>query len=162
MIRPRLLRAGTFRLSLIFAGLYLLSGLALFALITWQTTAFEAARISAFLVTEAQSIAQGSPEEVTWAVRTQFSHRPRGIYHNTILSALFTPNGRLIAGNLDAAPSDLPADGQAHGIVLPSPAATRPAVPSSPSHGAFPMAACWCLGAALAFWSAWRRSLPAH
>lgn len=119
MIRARLLRAGTFRLSLIFAGLYLLSGLALFAVITWRTTRFETARISAFIVTEADSIAQGSPEEVTWAVRTQFSHRPRGIYHNTILSALFAADGRLIAGNLGVVPGDLPADGEAHAIVRP-------------------------------------------
>ncbi|HEX2940200.1 MAG TPA: HAMP domain-containing sensor histidine kinase, partial [Rhodopila sp.] len=49
-------------------------------------------------------------------------------YHNTIVSALFTAGGQLIAGNIDHIPTDLPADGRTHRIRLTLATAKAPRV----------------------------------
>ncbi|HQT76632.1 MAG TPA: ATP-binding protein [Rhodopila sp.] len=118
MTQVKLPRTGTLRLALIFAGACLISGLMLLAVIDWRTEAFETTRIANFVLTEANAVARGSPQEIAWMIRTQASSGHVDVYHNTMISALFTPAGQLIAGNIDHVPGDLPADGQAHHITV--------------------------------------------
>jgi signal transduction histidine kinase len=114
----RFLHTGTFRLSVIFSGACLLSGVMLFGAIYWQTKTFEMRRIAAFVVSEATAVSQGSPEEISWTVQTRFVQENHDKYHNMMFSALFAPDGHLISGNIDHIPADLPRDSEAHNIVL--------------------------------------------
>jgi signal transduction histidine kinase len=114
----RFLHTGTFRLSVIFSGACLLSGLMLFGAIYWQTKSFELRRIAAFVVSEADAVSQGSPEEIRWTVQTRFVQENQDKYHNMMFSALFAHDGRLITGNIDHIPAGLPHDSQAHNVVL--------------------------------------------
>ncbi len=104
---------GTFRLAVAFSGLSILSGVMLFGVIYRQTKAFEMQRISAAVVSQAAAMAQGTPEEIQWMVRTQFPRELHDQYHNTMYSALFSADGRLISGNIERIPPDLVADGTA-------------------------------------------------
>jgi signal transduction histidine kinase len=113
--------AGTFRLSLIFSAACVLSGVMLFATIYWRTKAFEMKRIALFVSSEAHAISHGSPDEIIWSVHTDVEHEYHDKYHNKTFSALFTPTGRLIAGDFERIPADLPADGRAHQIELRRP-----------------------------------------
>jgi signal transduction histidine kinase len=113
--------AGTFRLSLIFSAACVLSGVMLFATIYWRTKAFEMKRIAAFVSSEANAISRGSPDEIMWSVHTDAEHRYSDKYHNMTFAAFFTPTGRLIAGDLERIPADLPADGRVHEIELRRP-----------------------------------------
>jgi signal transduction histidine kinase len=90
----------------------------LFGAIYWQTRSFELRRIAAFVVSEADAVSQGSPEEIKWTVQTRFVQENQDKYHNMMFSALFAADGHLISGNIDHIPADLPHDSQAHNIVL--------------------------------------------
>jgi hypothetical protein len=123
--------AGTLRLSVIFSAACVLSGVMLFATIYWRTKTFEMKRIAAFVSSEAKAISRGSPDEIIWSIHTDVEHEHHDKYHNTSFSALFTPTGRLITGDLARIPADLPADGRPHDIVLQKPGnrgALRPVV----------------------------------
>jgi signal transduction histidine kinase len=114
----RFLRGGTFRLSVIFSGTCVVSGVLLFATIYWQTKNFETRRIGAFVLTEASTVSQGSADEILWTVRRRAAHEYQDEYHDMSFAALFAPDGRLLAGNLDRIPPELPADGRAHEVEL--------------------------------------------
>lgn len=58
MNQTRLTHSSTFRLSAVFAGTSLMTGLLLFALTYWQTKVFETNRISTFIATEGSSLFQ--------------------------------------------------------------------------------------------------------
>ncbi len=96
----------------------MLSGVVLFGAFYWQTKAFETRRIAAFVASEAAAVAEGSPNEIIWTVRTQFAQENYNKYHNIIFSGLFAADGSLIAGTLDHAPAGLPADGRARRVGL--------------------------------------------
>jgi signal transduction histidine kinase len=119
----RLLQTGTFRLSVIFSGACVASGLMLFAVIYWQTKTFETRRIAAIVAAEAAAISQGSPDEIMWMVQTQFPQDHHDGYDNITFSAIFTQDHHLIAGNLGRVPPGLPEDGQAHLVELRQPGA---------------------------------------
>jgi signal transduction histidine kinase len=114
----RFFRGGAYRLSVIFSAACVISGVLLFAAIYWQTKEFETKRISAFVSTEASTVSEGSTDEILWTLRRRAGAVHWDEYHDKIFAALFTPDGRLIAGNLDAIPPDLPADGQVHQVEL--------------------------------------------
>ncbi|HBK04436.1 MAG TPA: sensor histidine kinase [Acetobacteraceae bacterium] len=105
-----------FRLSVAFSGVCILSSVMLFAVIYRQTKAFETHRISAAVVRQAAALSQGTPEEIQWMVRTQFPRDYHDEDHNTIYSALFSPDGHLITGNIDHIPLGLQADGEAREV----------------------------------------------
>lgn len=107
-----------FRLSVAFSAVCILSGVMLFGVIYRQTKAFETRRISASVVSQALALSQGTTEEIQWMVRTQFPHALHDENHNTIFAALFTPDGRLVTGNLDHIPLGLVPDGQAHEVEI--------------------------------------------
>ncbi|HEX2941743.1 MAG TPA: HAMP domain-containing sensor histidine kinase [Rhodopila sp.] len=121
MTLVRILQTGTLRLSVIFSGVCLLSGVLLFAMIYWQIKTFEMQRLSAFVVNQAAAVSQGTPSQIDWMVRTQLRGVNEDEFHNTIYAALFGADGRLIAGNMDVLPAGLPVDGKAHHAVLEEP-----------------------------------------
>jgi signal transduction histidine kinase len=98
-----------------------LSGVMLFATIYWRTKAFEMKRIATFVSSEAHAISHGTPDEIIWSVHTDVEHEYHDKYDNMTFAALFTPTGRLIAGDLERIPAELPADGRAHDIELRRP-----------------------------------------
>jgi signal transduction histidine kinase len=111
---------GTLRLSVIFAAASLVSGVLLFVIIYLKITYYEVRRLDGYVVREAAALSNGSTEEIAWAIRGQFPEKRPDRFSTTIYAALYDPNGRLIAGNVDRMPGDLPADGQPHRISLPS------------------------------------------
>jgi signal transduction histidine kinase len=117
----RLFRGGAYRLSVIFSAACVVSGVLLFAAIYWQTKEFETRRISAFVSTEASTVAQGSTDEILWTLRRRANSDHWDEFDDRIFAALFTPDGRLIAGNLETIPANLPADGQIHEVELIKP-----------------------------------------
>ncbi|MEA2737541.1 MAG: hypothetical protein QOH05_848 [Acetobacteraceae bacterium] len=121
MTLARLLHTNTFRLSVIFSGACVLSGLMLFGTIYWQTKVFETRRIAAFVANQATVVSKGSPEEISWMVQTEFAGDHHDAYHNMTFAALFAADGHLIAGNLKDVPPGLPEDGRTHEIVLSEP-----------------------------------------
>jgi signal transduction histidine kinase len=112
------LRGGAYRLSLVYAAACVLSGVLLIATIYWQTKVFETKRIGAFVVMEANAISRGSDDQILWSVRSRTALRAPDEYNDVILVALFTPDRRPLAGNLEHLPPDLPADGRAHQVEL--------------------------------------------
>lgn len=121
MTLVKVLQTGTLRLSVIFSGVCLLSGVLLFGMIYWQIKTFEMQRLAAFVVNQAAAVSQGTPAEIDWMVRTQLRGVNEDEFHNTIYAALFAADGRLMAGNMELLPTGLPADGAAHHAVLEEP-----------------------------------------
>ena len=89
-------------------------GYCCFATIYWQTKVFETKRIGAFVVMEAGAISQGSDDQILWSVRSRTTLKAPDEYNDMIFAALFTPDRRPLAGNLEQLPADLQADGGAH------------------------------------------------
>jgi signal transduction histidine kinase len=114
----KLFLGGTFRLSVVFSGACVVSGVLLFATIYWQTKEFETRRIGAAVLTEASTVSHGSADEILWTVRRRTAHEYQDEYHDMSFAALFTPDGRPIAGNLEQVPAGLVADGRAHEVEL--------------------------------------------
>ena len=118
MKSPRLFRGVTVRLSVVFSGACMVSGVLLFATIYWQTKVFETKRIGAFVSTEATTVSQGSAEEILWTVQRRAAGEYQDEYHDMSFAALFAPDGHRLAGNLSFMPADLPADGRVHEVEL--------------------------------------------
>jgi signal transduction histidine kinase len=117
----RFFRGGAYRLSVIFSAACVISGVLLFAAIYWQTKVFETKRIGAFVSTEASTVSQGSTDEILWTVQRRTDHDYWGESSDLIFAALFTPDGRLIAGNLPTVPPGLRPDGLVHEVELIKP-----------------------------------------
>jgi signal transduction histidine kinase len=111
---------GTLRLSVIFSAASLVSGVLLFTVIYVKMNYYEVRRLDGYVIREATALSNGSTEEISWAIRGQFPEKRPDRFSTTIYAALFDPNGRLITGNVDRMPGDLPADGQPHRISMPS------------------------------------------
>jgi signal transduction histidine kinase len=105
-----LIQGTSFRLACGFAGFFAASTLALFLFIYWQTAGSEIGRIEALIANDARIVAA----EPTDAVQRFVETRVTGDFHRLSYAALFDPDGRPIAGNLDALPAGLPADGIVH------------------------------------------------
>jgi signal transduction histidine kinase len=114
----RFFKGGAFRLSVIFSAACVVSGVLLFATIYWQTKEFETRRISAFVLAEAETVSQGTTDQILWTVRRRTAHEYTDKYQDMIFAALFASDGRLIAGNLEQIPRNLPVDGSVHQIDL--------------------------------------------
>jgi signal transduction histidine kinase len=123
-------------LSVVYLAACVVSAVLLFAVIYWQTKVFEIRRISVFVSTEANTISQGSTDQILWSVRSRTTRDSPDIYHDMIFAALFSSDQRPIIGNLDQVPQGLPVDGQVHqteltpadGLATPEPviAVARP------------------------------------
>jgi hypothetical protein len=120
VILARFLQAGTFRLSVVFSGTCVLSGVLLFAAIYVQTKVFETRRIAAFVATEATAVSNGSPDEIMWTVG-MFTHEHYDGFHNMNFSGLYTADHRFIAGNIERLPPGLAVDGRTHEVDLAQP-----------------------------------------
>jgi methyl-accepting chemotaxis protein len=114
-------RGGAYRLSMIFSAACVISGVLLVAAIYWQTKEFETRRISAFVSTEASTVAQGPTDEILWTLRRRADSDHWDEFDEKIFAALFTSDRRLIAGNLETMPANLPADGLVHEVELIKP-----------------------------------------
>ncbi len=113
---PEVFRTAAFRLAEAFAAAFVLSTLLLFAFIYWQTAVYETGRIDAFIVRLAATAATAPPEQLMWTVGSRLSND----LHRLTFAALFDGKGRLVAGNLERIPADLPLDGRAHDAALPT------------------------------------------
>lgn len=86
--------------------------LVLFFFIYWQTAIYETNRIDAILNSEAAALAGEPQPDLVRAVGMRLSID----LHRITFAALFTPQGTLIAGNLQQKPAGLPSDGQVHSV----------------------------------------------
>jgi signal transduction histidine kinase len=109
-----LLRATPFRWALLVAGAFVVCTLVLFGFFYWQTCMYVTANIDGAIMEEAHLVAGDSPnagdQEVLAVIDRRLKDDPRRVK----LAGLFGPNGRRIAGNVEALPADLPLDGSAH------------------------------------------------
>jgi hypothetical protein len=109
-----LLRMARFRLALELSISFTTLLLALFGFIYWQTTQFETRRTDSFLVVELGRFAKEPEAGIIAAVGAR---RTEGIHRLTV-SALFSPNGTAIAGNLRRLPRLPLLDGRLHSVEL--------------------------------------------
>ena len=101
--------SSTFRLAISFAGAFVVSTLLLFSFIYWQTAIVEIERIDAELAHDARLMAQQDPAGLLESVRVRVAYD----IHRVTYAAVFTSDGRKIAGNLDHLPI-IAVDGSAH------------------------------------------------
>ncbi len=107
-------RTNTFRNSALASAAFAASTLALFAFIYWQTTLYESDRIDATVRNEAAIIAREPPQDLTRDLQARFA----GDLHRLSFAAIFTADGRMLAGDLASYPADLPTDGLAHVVTV--------------------------------------------
>jgi signal transduction histidine kinase len=112
VFQTEIVRSTPFRLAAAFAAAIAAVTLLLFAFIYWQTAIFETARIDARLQSEASVIAGESEAEILQTIDRQLAGN---LYHISFIG-LFTPEGKLLAGNLQHVPVGLPIDGRAHRV----------------------------------------------
>jgi len=110
-----LFRTAGFRLALTLSISFTTLVLALFGFIYWQTTQFETRRTDSFLVGE---LGQFAKEPASHIIAAVGARRTEGIHRLTI-SALFSPDGTAIAGNLERLPKRLLLNGRPYSVVLP-------------------------------------------
>lgn len=109
-----LFRTAGFRLAFTLSVSFTALTLVLFSFIYWQATHYQVRRTDAFLVGEEHRLASQSQPQVVAAVGAR---RTEGIHRLTV-SALFSADGLLLAGNLDAIPRHLSLDGRPHSLRL--------------------------------------------
>ncbi|TXN27503.1 ATP-binding protein [Methylobacterium sp. WL19] len=107
----RITRSFAFRWALGIALWSTLLSLTLFAFVYWQTAAFMQDELSQVLRHEVR-YAAGDPSKAGARIETWVSED----LHSVHFAGLFSPDGRKLAGNLDARPQALPLDGEVHRI----------------------------------------------
>ena len=114
-------RTSTFRLAMQFAAAFTLLTLLLFAFIYWQTAVVETKRVEAELEKDALALGKDASQNMREVIGLALASQS----HRITYVALFGSDGRLIAGNLDKLPMDLPADGRARRRDLAAPDQTN-------------------------------------
>lgn len=111
----RLLATATaFRWALAIAAGFTAMALLLFAFIYWQTAERERGRIDGIVLSEARRIAEAPGPDAARALEAWLAEDP----HGRLYGALFGPGGARLAGNVQAPPAGLAADGLAHRVVV--------------------------------------------
>jgi signal transduction histidine kinase len=111
---PDFVRSTTFRWALAVAGAFAACTLVLFGFVYWQTASYMTRNIDAVLTEEARLDDGTVREEVLTFIADHLLEDPRRIK----LAGLFGPDGRQLAGNVEAIPTTLPIDNRAHASEL--------------------------------------------
>jgi signal transduction histidine kinase len=106
----------TFRVTLLFSGLFAVSSLALFAFVYWQTALVETTRIDSLLIEDGRYLSRQTADALTGIVENRVMPGLRPVTY----VALFDQAQRFLAGNFTDFPKDLPLDGVAHRFVAKS------------------------------------------
>jgi signal transduction histidine kinase len=109
-----LLRSTTFRWALVTAGAFAAGNLLLFGGFYLRTTVYLQNNIDTAIVEAAHLLAASSREDMLESI----DHRLRDDPRRVRLAALFGPDGKRLAGNVETLPAELPLDGKAHGTAL--------------------------------------------
>lgn len=97
---PRFFRTSSFRLTIVYAAIFSLAGLALFAVIAWSVDGFMSGQIDDTVsneLTEIQADAGGTDIQALKRVIDGVTLHSPGFYY-----LLQTPDGHVLAGNMDA------------------------------------------------------------
>jgi len=97
---PRILRTSSFRLTLIYAGLFAASALMLLEVVYWATGVYISSSLDAAVdsdITELEDSLRGGGAE---ALTAQVKERVRQMPHGPVYYLLQDPDGTIIAGNL--------------------------------------------------------------
>ena len=100
---PDFTRTTTFRWTLAVAGAFVLGTLVLFGFVYWQTATYMTSRIDGTLAQALSVIADDAPEQRLESVDNRLRQDPRRIW----IAALFSADGRRIAGNIESLPPGL-------------------------------------------------------
>lgn len=103
-------RVSTFRLAILFGIVFTLANVALLSLIYWQTSSYLVHRIDDSISAMASNFKNLAPDQVAQEVNEALTYDLR----RSNLYGLFTPDGKVIAGNMKALPKALPVDGNIH------------------------------------------------
>jgi len=107
---PDFVRSTTFRWALVVAGAFGACTLLLFGFVYWQTASYVIRNIDSDITGQVRLGESASRDQLLELVAERLHDDPRRIK----LAGLFGPDGRLIAGNVEAIPATLPMDGNAH------------------------------------------------
>ncbi len=128
MFPTEIFRTAAFRFVLASSAAFSALTLLLFGFIYWQTTIYETNRIDTILIGESNTLVTESRPDLIRAVGSRLSTD----LHRITFAALFSPQGALIAGNLQQPPVGLVADGRVHGVsanrLNPASSETEPAL----------------------------------
>src|SRR5579884_2178713 len=102
VILPRLLRTSSFRLTVLYAGLFAASVLILFAVIYWATGLTMTNSLDAAVDSDLTELADGFRSGGTAALTAQIDERVRQMPHGPMFYLLQGAGGRVLAGNLPA------------------------------------------------------------
>lgn len=112
LVRGEIFRTAAFRLSLSLSAAFSALILLLFGFVYWQTAVYETNRIDAVLINEARVLAAAPRDELIRSVGVRLAND----LHRITFAALFSPDGRLIAGNLLRPPAGLAIDGKVYPV----------------------------------------------
>jgi signal transduction histidine kinase len=107
---PDFVRSTTFHWALGVAAAFGACTLLLFGFVYWQTAAYVTSSIDSDLTGEARFAVGNTREQALAFVAERLRDDP----HRLKLAGLFGPDGQRIAGNMEAAPTTLPRDDNAH------------------------------------------------
>lgn len=103
-------RVSAFRLATLFGFVFTIGNIAVLGLIYWQTSSYLEHRVDGVIVAMAGSFHRDEPEQVVAQINEELNYDPR----KTNIYALFGPDRKPLAGNLDILPQELPLDGSIH------------------------------------------------
>jgi signal transduction histidine kinase len=107
-------RTTSFRLAMLFAGLFGLAALALFGFLYWRTAGYISTNVDAWLARETAARALSSASELETLLDARARIDPDG----RTLIALFNPDGSRLAGNRARLPASLTAMDRPFGFTL--------------------------------------------
>src|SRR5271166_463228 len=109
-------RTATFRLALLFALAVTVATSLVLVFIYWQVVKLDTAHQNLVLVEEVAKAVNQTKPQLLRELNLRITRDLRRLDY----AALFDPDGKLISGNLETLPPNLPIDGRAHVLALPS------------------------------------------
>jgi len=115
-------RISTFRLAALFVVVFTIGNIALLGLIYWQTSTYLVHRVDDSIYTMSGNFSNEEPAHVLAQVNDALAYdlRKSNIY------GLFTPDRKVISGNMKSFPQELPVDGKIHQFAHPGIPQYRP------------------------------------
>src|ERR1700692_3023228 len=111
MRQPQFIRSNTFHWAFMVAGVFAVFVIVLFGFIYWKIDDYLTARSDRVITVELEAIAGLSPERRRKAIDEKLRQDPRKVQ----LAAIFSADGKRIAGNLEGLPPHLQIDAPAQG-----------------------------------------------
>ena len=107
-----LLRITSFRLTLLYGGLFALAVVGLLGFVYTQAAGYQYQQVDQILLSEAHAFSSAPRDQLV----DDIAHEIARDFRHINLYGLFAADGGVLAGNLDHPPPELPVDGQPHAV----------------------------------------------